>query len=320
MDGEKLKAAKAKLLKEFAGFELKPFRTFAVRYALTMLPLVVIATLAFISPSLWIFVAIAITAGFTQNGLVVLMHEGSHYFFHRNRKANDVITDFLVCLPVFNTVEGYRRPHFEHHRHSGEEVDPYYEIYADYDGPMDVVRGLICDITGISAVRLGLTRYLLEGRGKDPDNPPSRGPWYALPGLLVMQSLIFLIMWQLTGSLVGYFFLWLLPLLTIPIAINRFRTIVEHYPGFMGIRPNRTTLTGLIDYLCVAPYGYGHHHEHHLMPILPYHCLGWAHGVLEREGVEFTENEINTYGYLHTFWRMMREMRTLQLRNRETLK
>ena len=65
------------------------------------------------------------------------------------------------------------------------------------------------------------------------------------------------------------------------------------------------------EYLCVAPYGYGYHLEHHLLPHVPYYDLAFTHRFLA-DRVAYTDNEVCTYGYLHTFRRLLLEMRELE--------
>ena len=127
-------------------FREKPLRstgTFVRSYVLTLLPLSAALAVVHMMPSVLPYVIAAVIAGFTQNALGILLHEGSHYFFHSDKNKNDLLADFLVGLPIFNTVEGYRWPHVEHHRHSGKERDPYYELYGIYQNRRALVFALI---------------------------------------------------------------------------------------------------------------------------------------------------------------------------------
>jgi fatty acid desaturase len=122
------------------------------------------------------------------------------------------------------------------------------------------------------------------------------------------QVLIAALLWRITGSPVAWVFLWVLPLMTIPFAVNRVRTIAEHYPGFEALPANRTTLVGIIEYCCIAPYGYSHHFEHHFAPNVPYYRLAWAHRYLKGRGVRLRSHEYNSAGYLGTFTRAMTDL------------
>jgi len=303
MNQETLKQAKEDLVATLRLRERDPFPIFLRSWALTLLPLLLAFGLTASFPRWWAWLATAIVAGLTQNALGILMHEGSHYFCHRGRKASDTWCNLLVCLPIFNTVQGYRTPHFEHHRSSGEPEDPYFELYADYPSRRHLLKGFLLDFTGISALRKFVVRY---SRTEKPSPKPD--VWYAVPGLFLIQVLIAGLCFVVTGKWYAYFFLWVFPLMTIPVSINRLRTVVEHYPGLLGIKVNRTSLTGLIEYACIAPYGYENHLEHHLLPQVPYYDLDYAHRFLESHDVAFTENEVNSRGYLQTFFRLAQEM------------
>jgi fatty acid desaturase len=297
-----LRQARKELLRELAHTEDRPTAMFLSRYCLTLIPLIFAGSLLAWWTRPVTLALFAIIAGFTQNALGILMHEGSHHFFHRNRKTNDLIANMLVCLPIFNTVQGYRDQHFEHHRHSGEEIDPYHDLYGRYATRPDVFRGLIADVIGMTAIRSFLRRYVAGAR------PTRDDPRWTVFALLGEQAVIAALLWRLTGSPLAWVFLWVLPLTTIPFAINRVRTIAEHYPGFEALPANRTTLVGIIEYCCIAPYGYSHHFEHHFAPNVPYYRLAWAHSYLKDRGIRLRSHEYNSAGYLQTFTRVMTEL------------
>lgn len=289
------------LLRDLGQMSNDPMARFLGRYILTLVPVAAAAGVLAWTPQLLTAVLFAVIAGFTQNALGLLMHEGSHHFFHGDKDMNDVLANLLVCYPIFNTMQSYRREHFEHHRHSGHERDPFYDLYANYPRRADVIKGLAADSIGLTAVKTFMKRHATNARREGRE-------WISMAFLLTEQALIAGLLWWLTGSPLAYPLLWLLPLMTIPIAINRMRTIVEHYPGFEPLPANRTTVVSIVEYLCVAPYGYSHHFEHHFAPNVPYYRLAWAHGYLKDRGVTLRSCEYAEHGYLRTFARLMREL------------
>jgi fatty acid desaturase len=298
------KSVKEELMAVLAKRERNPFPIFLRAWLLTMLPFLSMCILLSFWPHLLVlWLMTALVAGFVQNGLGLLMHEGSHYFLHRSKKANDLWANILVCLPIFNTVQGYRIPHFEHHRSSGDDSDPYYFLYGSYPNLGHLLSRFLMDLLGVSALQRFFGRYFAEGIPA----VNKRNPAYSLPVFLVIQLVIWLLLYCVTGRWYAWLLLWIVPLMTVTIFLNRFRTIVEHYPGFQGITISRTSLTGWLEYLCIAPYGYGHHLEHHLMPQIPYYHLGFVHKYLSAH-VNYTENELCSQGYLKTFIRLMREL------------
>ena len=276
---------------------------FLQRYIITLCPLAVTAAGAVLVPGLVSLLLLAIVSGLTQNAFAILMHEGSHAFFHPRRTTNDLLANLLVCLPIFNTVEGYRAAHFEHHRLCCDEADPYYGLYGPYDSKRQVLSGFLMDLAGVTAVRTFLRRYAHSGR-----DHASGHAWYVLPGFVAVHGLIFLLFYGITGQWWAYPLLWVVPLMTIPIAINRIRTFVEHHPGPDGSEANRATIPSFAEYLAIAPYGYAFHFEHHLMPEIPYYQLSWAHSALRSEGVEFRSEHL-AIGYAKSFARLFAGLR-----------
>ncbi len=278
-------------------------RTFLTRYALSLVPLVLSAAIALRYPALWSYLLVAAVAGFTQNAFGILMHEGSHGFLHSSRAMNDRLSNWLVCYAIFNTVQGYRAPHLEHHRFCCDDRDPYFGLYGPYVKRTELLQGFLMDFVGVTAIRMFTRRY---GTGETNTTGIA---WHSVAGLMVVHSVLCVAGFLLTGYWWGYLLLWVIPLATLPIGINRFRTFVEHHAGANSPEANRSTIPNAIEYLAIAPYGYAHHFEHHLMPDIPYYHLGWAHQELRAEGVRFEADRLAAGGYVRTFWRLFNGLR-----------
>lgn len=287
-------AAARRMLMEMPSDEGRAELRFAWRYLATLVPLVLAGAWTWNDRGLACLVVLAVVAGFTQNALGILMHEGSHWFLAADRRMNDMLANWLVCYPLANTVAGYRAEHFLHHRFSGGEGDPVRALYRGYRSRADLLRGLAADLTGLTAARAFLSRYAsparAEGRGVSD-----------LAGMVVVQGVIAAGAWAVTGLWWAHAVLWLLPLATIPIAVNRVRTIAEHHVHGDAGEANRTTRPGLLEYLAIAPYGYSHHFEHHMLASIPYHRLQRAHQWLLDSGARPGERELNRGGYLAFF-------------------
>lgn len=299
-DEERHAVARRLLLESFRGEPRPRPQMFSLHYAATVAPLAVTVFCCAIYPRVWTYVLAAIVAGFVANGLGVLMHEGSHYFFHPDKSTNDLLANALVCLPIFNTVAGYRGPHLDHHRHSGTPLDPYQGLYRSYRGGSDVALRLLADLLLITSIDRFAGRYL--GR-QDTTVTPLNAK--TLGALVLVQGVLFALYAVVTGWYMSYLVLWLLPLMTVPQVINRIRTLAEHAPGPARTAPNRGTEPTWIEYLLVAPYGYAFHFEHHLMPGIPYYSLAAAHRLLREKGFTFGPDEL-TGGYLRAFLRVAR--------------
>jgi fatty acid desaturase len=70
-------------------------------------------------------VVAVILIGAGQHRLTTLAHEASHYMLFRNRKLNEVVSDFLCMFPVWSTTHHYRLQHMAHHQFPNDpERDP----------------------------------------------------------------------------------------------------------------------------------------------------------------------------------------------------
>jgi fatty acid desaturase len=296
LDSQHYGEARRLLVRAFSDERGPALRIFLACYGLTLAPVALSVALCAAHPAVWTFLLGALVIGVAQNGLGLLMHEGSHGFFHADRKINDLLCNALVCLPIFNTVAGYRGEHFDHHRYSGTPRDPYRPLYGEYRSRGHLALCLLGDLALVSAVAKFAGRY----GGRNGAQAGAAGPaWVA--ALVATQASLFVILGAATGWWGAYFALWLLPAMTVAQVINRVRTIAEH-AGRPGVETNRGTAPGWIEYLLIAPYGYSFHFEHHLAPSIPYYRLGGAHRLLRESGFAFSDRE-ETGGYLRCFLR-----------------
>ena len=63
--------------------------------------------------------------GACQHRLTTLAHEASHYMLFRNRKLNELVSDWLSMFPMWSTTHTYRLQHLAHHQHVNHpDLDP----------------------------------------------------------------------------------------------------------------------------------------------------------------------------------------------------
>jgi fatty acid desaturase len=63
--------------------------------------------------------------GAGQHRLTTLGHEASHYMLFRNRRLNELISDYFCMFPVWSTTHFYRLQHLAHHQFPNDpERDP----------------------------------------------------------------------------------------------------------------------------------------------------------------------------------------------------
>jgi hypothetical protein len=229
-DEERYAVARKLLLGSFGSEPKRRLRMFMLHYGATIGPLVVSVLLCAAYPRVWTYILAGILAGFVANVLGLLMHEASQFFFHSDKRTNDLLANALVCLPIFNTVAGYRGPHLDHHRHAGTPLDLYERLYRGYRGGADVGIWLLGDLLLVSSIDRFVGRYL--GR-TDKTSAPLNVT--TLGALVLVQGGLFGLYAVVTGWYWLYVVLWLLPLMTVPQVINRIRTFPGgDYAGELG--------------------------------------------------------------------------------------
>lgn len=72
----------------------------------------------------WLFIPIGAAAlGYTAAYLALFLHEAGHYNIHPDKKTNDRLATFFLCLPFGVSIKAYRKIHWQHHLHLGTPAD-----------------------------------------------------------------------------------------------------------------------------------------------------------------------------------------------------
>lgn len=61
--------------------------------------------------------------GFWLASIVLFMHEAAHFNLHPDKKKNDRLAQWLVCILIGDEIRRYRAVHWEHHLHLGQPDD-----------------------------------------------------------------------------------------------------------------------------------------------------------------------------------------------------
>ncbi len=222
-----------------------------------------------------------------QHALFLLAHEGAHHCLARRRWLNDLIGDAFFAGPIFYTTVRYRDGHLPHHTHLGDHrLDLEWRIWVLLRGE-HFVRLLVSGLSGWRAAR-AIVRLTPEKLGAR--QTPVR--WLAVVALTNGGLLAFCVA---VGAPFAYLWLWLLPFCTLTYLLLIVRAVAEHQPlGYarratedptVDFRPvlTRTFAAGPIERFLFAPVG-AHHHEHHLLPGVPYAQLPRLHATLAARG------------------------------------
>ncbi len=244
-----------------------------------------------------LYLATVVIIGARQHALLVLMHDGTHYRLFRNRRVNDWVTEVLLAWPHLVTMRAYRENHLAHHNYVNTDKDPDWRRKKDnpewhFPQPIKSLSGIfVRDLIGIGGVNLIRLASSLKSAARKPDKNVSRirlAFYVAVVGGLVVSG---------CGSdLVLY---WIVPFFTWLVFVMRVRSLAEHFAienraGIYG--QTRTTQTGLLSRIFLAPKNVNYHIEHHFFPSVPFYRLPELHSLL-MTNPEFAHGAHITKGY-----------------------
>jgi fatty acid desaturase len=210
----------------------------------------------------------------------ILMHEAAHRLLFGDRRVNDFVGRWFLGYPVLSPIDLYRRGHMAHHREEFGPNEPDIPLYRGYPIPRDSMRRkLTRDAIGKTGWKLNKGLF----RGLRTDNAAVRKQARCI---LATQIVIFGL-FTLAGHPWLYFFLWLLPDMTVWRVMNRLRAIAEH--GGMKASPDRRETTHAVTQswlarLTIVPYNTGWHLAHHVDAGIPFRKLPALHEELTRAG------------------------------------
>lgn len=224
-----------------------------------------------------------------QHALGILMHDGTHYRLLTNRALNDAVCDLFCAFPVGMATSRYRHEHLMHHRFLNTDGDPYwvdFKLDDNWHWPKRPVAALWVFFKDLTLLNLPrwmavVQRWSPWGNhfGKRVSPPPltraERVRLYAFYAAVLGVLIV-------TGAWLAVFLLWVLPSLTLTMALVRLRTIGEHLaiPNRHELDASRHTDGTLLEHLTVAPFNINYHVDHHLFPAVPYYNLPALHRLL----------------------------------------
>jgi fatty acid desaturase len=225
-----------------------------------------------------IYALAVVVIGSRINGLGALMHDAAHYRGYANRELNDFVGE-LLALPTSSSMAGYRNTHFAHHRELNSSNDPDWQRnvgLVEFEFPAPPRRMLIYIAQYLSGLKTGTAVFGFHKNKETRDIPAAiaRARLAFFAGLL-MASIAFGF-WKL---LLLY---WVIPLLTVFLAIRYIRSVAEHYAVEHEnvLNESRTVLAPRWQLWLIAPWGLNYHLEHHLFPGVPCFRLGELHRLL----------------------------------------
>ncbi len=244
-------------------------------------------------PSVLTWLVAVMLIGSRQLGLAILMHDAAHNALFANKRANELVGQWLCARPILADLPSYRRYHLTHHRHTQTENDPDLALAAKFPTTRaSLVRKFLRDITGQTGLKqlaaqlrmsfqLAWDRDAIEGvelaqAFKTSDLRPA----------FAVNVILFAVLWAM-GAWWWWIAFWLVPLLTWFQLVVRLRNIAEHGGTEISgdpLRNVRTTRAGFLARLLIAPYWVNYHLEHHLVMHVPCWRLPQVHRLMLAKG------------------------------------
>ena len=256
--------------------------------------------------------------GIGFSGLINLMHETCHSHVFRNKKANQILGNWILGPLFFADFESYKLRHWDHHKFLGKEGETKLTYFIDISGTkflMFLIKGLLL-IEMIKKIRnLFKAREISEKRKKR--NIAFIGRILLFQGVFFM-SLAAVAFVSTNGNIIGAmvnsfysYFLYFYGLTSLTIIVTSLRAIAEH-----KINIKQNALEGdaaLRNFRCnsfsrfvFGSYGFGEHLTHHMLPAIPYYNLSIATKELNKKDKLYSLGS----GYFKTLFFMIRKGKT----------
>jgi fatty acid desaturase len=249
--------------------------------AFVFLPLYLSVTLA----SAFTFLIFSSWFGLMMNGLLNLLHECGHGHVFKRPEASARLGRWLLGPLVLADFDGYKKRHWEHHRHLGEDTDPKYVYREKITGKFLFLFLLRC-IFLFEAIK----RFSIQlPKGDNNGNPSVSRRW--ILRTLIVQALLFLSLYFVADHFGGrdpgaawraavfsYFAVYLYGMAAFTVFVSSLRAIAEHQisrDSSIHVKDAalRNFSRGFLSGFLLGCYGFKDHATHHVDPAVPYYRL-----------------------------------------------
>jgi fatty acid desaturase len=249
-------------------------------------------------PNPLVLVPAIIVIGTRQHALFIIAHDAAHYLLYERRWLNEVVGRTCAMVQGLSMCT-YRVIHRLHHNNLYGALDPDTALHGGYPrGRLYLVRKLLKDLSGITAWKTyayflggapGLnTATNLAVRPLDDTSAKLRSEARHDRNAVIFLHVMVLLLFAVSGYLLQYLVLWVLPLVTVVQAILRLRAIAEHGATTDFSSPLTAARTNLgpawLRWL-IFPHNVNYHVEHHLYASVPQYHLPRLHQEMTRRGV-----------------------------------
>ena len=271
--------------------------TASVLHDVVVLAAAIAFGLAFWPNPLALLAAVVVIAT-RQHALFVIAHDAAHYLLYPGRLANEIVGRASAMVQGLSMCT-YRVIHRLHHNNLYGPLDPDTALHGGYPrGRGYLVRKLLKDLSGLTAWKT--YAYFLGGapalntatniavRPLDDTSDKLRSEARHDRNAVIAFQLMALALFAMTGYVVEYIVLWVLPLVTVVQAILRLRAIAEHGATTDFSSPLTAARTnvapGWLEWL-IFPHHVNYHVEHHLYASVPHYNLPLLHREMRARGM-----------------------------------
>jgi fatty acid desaturase len=269
----------------------------AVLHDFAVIAVCIAAALAY-WPNFLILLVSIVLIGTRQHALFVIAHDAAHYLLYERRWLNDAVGRLCAMLQGLSMCT-YRVIHRMHHNNLYGALDPDTALHGGYPrGRAYLAKKLLKDLSGLTAWKT--YAYFLGGapalntqtkvalRPLDDTSEKLRSEARHDRNAVIFFHVVALLLFSLSGYLVEYLVLWVLPLVTVVQAILRLRAIAEHGATTDFSSPLTAARTNLapawLEWL-IFPHQVNYHIEHHLYASVPHYNLRALHREMIARGV-----------------------------------
>lgn len=235
----------------------------------------------------------------TLNGLVQMGHDAWHYNL-LPRPWQNALYGHVLGLPFGVSFVAARHAHLRHHWYNRTERDP--DAYNVGAGASVWIQYYVVVVAGLALAPLHFNFLYPAAFFK------RRAEWVSHAVVVVAYGTAYTaIVWAVAElDLWGWARdVWLVPLL-LASPINGLKSVADHYGNvWKGDRFHTATTVRTNRFVRTLFHGLNHHLDHHLFPRVPGPNLPTLHARI-RAALERKEAPLFD-GYLHVFWRCLRD-------------
>jgi fatty acid desaturase len=242
--------------------------------------------------SIPLYLLAALIIGSRFHALGVLMHEGSHYRLHTNRKLNEILST-IMSSTILIPFDDYRSNHLTHHKNLNSQKDPDFIKRQTNDWSFPKSRKeyawvLLKDLVGINS--LNLIQNLKHNKKNSKSKSKSQYFVFYTIVIIMLAAISFF------GLLDKYIIYCILPIATITKTIMRLRAAADHFGiNRKAENASRDTIYHPILREFLIPCGIGYHAVHHVFMGVPYYNLPKLFKLLE-QNEQYRKDFKITYG------------------------